>query len=154
MGFFDKLLGGTDKSSLKKQMAANEASTGYIKEQAGLAREDLMNFAPGAEANRNMGYQGALDIYGQTIPQQFSAFQQGNVGAQNTLLAGMPQMQNAILGMPVDYSQFQPQSIDYNTDWAQQQLPQYSTINDAMPPPQQQAPQQNPLAGYFDGRGF
>jgi hypothetical protein len=58
------------------------------------------------------GFQGAMDVFNQAVPQQMQAFQQGNMGAQNALLAGAPQFQNAILGGPVDYSQMQAQQLN------------------------------------------
>lgn len=126
------IFGGTDDSAQEGQIEQNAAARQYIEQMAGQGRADLMNFAPGAEANRNMGYQSALDVYGQTIPQQLDTFQQGNVGAQNMLLAGMPQFQNAIMGAPVDYSMFQPQQIGYDAGYAQQQLPQFQTTADLL----------------------
>jgi hypothetical protein len=51
---------------------------------------------------------------GYTTPEQ-----QGNVGAQQALLSGLPQMNNAILGRQVDYNAMQPQQFDYNMDFSQ-----------------------------------
>ena len=127
-----KIFGGVDKSQQKGQIAANKESQAFTKEMLGQARGDALGLGGAQEANQNMGFQSALDVYGQTIPQQFDTFQQGNMGAQQALLAGMPQFHNAILGMPVDYSQFQPQQIQYNTDFAQQQLPQFISSADAL----------------------
>ena len=128
----DTLFGGTDNSSQKRQLAQNEQAKELIAEQAGIARGDIMNLYPAADASRNMGFQAALDIMGQAAPQQFGAFQQGNVGAQQALLSGLPQMQNAIMGIPTDLSGLQPQTIDYSTDFAQQQLPQFQSSSSAL----------------------
>lgn len=128
----DTLFGGTDKSQLKSQKRANELSQQFIRDMQAQSRSDVMGLAPGAQQNLNMGMQAGLDVYGQTIPQMFDVFQQGNVGAQNALLAGMPQFQNAILGLPVDYNAFQPQALNYNTDFAQQQLPDFIPVADAL----------------------
>ena len=127
-----KVVGGVDKSAQKGQIAANKESQQFTRDMLAQARGDAIGLGGAQEANQNMGFQSALDVYGQTIPQQFSTFQQGNMGAQQALLAGMPQFHNAILGMPVDYSQFQPQQIQYNTDFAQQQLPQFISSADAL----------------------
>jgi hypothetical protein len=145
------LFGGTDDSAQKAQTRANSAATELIAEQAKIARGDVMNLFPASDENRNMGFQAALDVMGQTIPQQFSAFQQGNVGGQQALLAGLPQMQNALLGLPVDYSALQPQAVNYNTDFAQQQLPDFISSEVALTPDQPV----NPLAGINRrGRGM
>ena len=72
------------------------------------------------------GFQGALNVFGQALPQQAQAFQGGNVAAQQQLLAGLPQIQNAILGGNVDLSGLQPFQAQQPTfDFAQQQIPQF-----------------------------
>lgn len=151
------VFGGKDTSAQKGQIAANKEAQAYIRDMHGQARGDARALGSAQEANQNMGFQSALDVYGQTIPQQFSTFQQGNMGAQGALLAGMPQFQNAILGMPVDYSQFQPTQINYNTDFAQQQLPEFISSAQAlggMPAQGPVAPARGaPLAGWPNYRG-
>ena len=142
----DTIFGSTDDSAQKAQTRSNAAAQELIAEQAKIARGDVMNLFPASDTNRNMGFQAALDVMGQTIPQQFSTFQQGNVGAQGALLAGLPQMQNAILGLPTDLSGLQPQAIQYNTDFAQQQLPDFISSETAL------EPEPNPLAGQLGGR--
>ena len=129
MGLFSALFGGKDKSSQKAQIAANERAQKYIEQQAGGARQDLLSLWPGAQDNRNMGYQSGLDVFGQTMPQALSTFQQGNVGAQGALLAGLPQIHNAIYGLPTDLSGMQPQALQYNAGYTQQQLPQFNGID-------------------------
>lgn len=69
---------------------------------------------PGAQASAQQGYQNALDILSGAMPLQTQAFQQGNVGAQEAILAGLPQIQNAILGRPVDFSQMQPRTVNFD----------------------------------------
>jgi hypothetical protein len=115
----------SQKDAAKAQSDQLQANEAFIKEQAEKSREDALPLFASAEQNRNLGFQAALDAFAQTVPQQFSAFQQGNVGAQNALLAGLPQFQNAILGGQVDLSALQPQAIQYDTSFAQQQLPQF-----------------------------
>ena len=106
------------------------------------ARGDLFNLFPSAEANSQKGYQSALDVFGQFMPQQADTFQQGNMAAQNQILAGMPQAHNALMGGAVDYSQFQPAQIDYDPSMFQQQLPEYQTIDQAMDPTYGMTPEQ------------
>ena len=98
-----------------------EEGRGYI--------EDL--YPQGQEMARQ-GFAGAMDVFNQATPQQMQTFQQGNVGAQNALLSGLPQMNNAILGGPIDYGQLQAQQLqqpefNFNTPsflQAPQQQPQ------------------------------
>lgn len=132
MGFFDTLFGGKDKSAQKKTIADNKQRQAFIEQQMGQARSDLLGLAPGMQQNANMGFQSALDVLGQAYPQQMDIYQQGNVGAQNQLIAGVPQVHNAIMGLPVDYSVFQPMQLNYDASWAQQQLPQYVSAGDLL----------------------
>lgn len=92
----------------RKALQSTEAATAQ-------ARSDVNALFPSARASATQGYQNALDMLAGTMPLQTSVFQQGNVGAQQAILAGLPQMQNAILGNQVDYSAFQPQSINFDT---------------------------------------
>ncbi len=90
-----------------------------------------------AQQNALAGFQGALDIFGQTVPAQSQVFQAGNVGAQQALLAGLPQFQNAILGGNVDLSQLQAQTLDL-PDFSNLnlQLPDFTSIQQSLNPPQ------------------
>jgi hypothetical protein len=150
-----KRAANTAANTQDRQMAATAAG---IKK----ARGDLFNLFPTAEANSQKGYQSALDVFGKFMPQQASTFQQGNMAAQNQILAGMPQQHNALMGGQVDYSQFQPSQVNYDPSIFQQQLPQYKSIDDAMNPiygmtneqiQNQTAmyPQQNPNQGGWQG---
>lgn len=141
-----KLFGGTDTSAQQGTIEQNEATRRFIEQQGRLARSDVLSLFPGADINRNLGFQGALDVFGQTIPQQFGALQQGNVGAQEAILAGLPQFQNAILGLPTDLSGLQPQTINIDTGFAQQQLPGF-TPTDQLIQPQPAPTAANFLAG-------
>ena len=122
----DTLFGGTDKTSLKQQKRDNAVIRDYVREMQGQSRDDIMSLWPGVSDNRNMGYQAALDIFGQSMPQQASLFQQGNVGAQNMLLSGLNPYTQAILGQPIDMSGMQPMQFQYDPSFMQQQLPQFT----------------------------
>ena len=126
------VFGGTDDSAQKAQTKSNAAAQKLIAEQAALAREDVLALQPAQEENRNLGFQSALDVFAQTIPQQLGTFQQGNVGAQQQLLAGLPQVQAALLGQQVDLSALQPKTIGFDAGFAQQQLPQFQSSVDAL----------------------
>lgn len=132
-----KRAANTAKNTAGQQLAA-------VKDSVQQARGDLFNLFPSAEANSQKGYQSALDVFGQFMPQQASTFQQGNVAAQNQILAGMPQAHNALMGGAVDYSQFQPTQLDYDPSMFQQQLPEYQTIQQPVAYPT------GPEQGYVD----
>lgn len=88
------------------------------------ARQELTDIFPAAIQNQRQGFQGALDIFGQSLPQQSQALTQGSMNAQQTLAASLPQFQNAILGGQVDFSAFQPRAVSADFGFAQQQLPE------------------------------
>ena len=120
----DTFFGGAEKKAAKAQQKGIERGIQATEQAAQQARQDLFKLFPAAQQNVQQGFQGALDVFGQSLPAQTQAFQQGNVGAQQTLLAGLPQMQNALLGGQVDFSQLQPQQVQVDTGFFQQQLPQ------------------------------
>ena len=117
---------GTNVAANKSSNAAKDAAklaTSQVSGSTGQAREDLFNLFPSAQNNAMQGYQGALDVFKQSVPQQMAFGQSGNVAAQNQLINAMPQYQNAILGGPVDYSQFQATDLGQpNLDFLNQQL--------------------------------
>ena len=119
----DTFFGGAEKKAAKAQQKGIESGIQATKEGTAQARKDIGQLFPQARQDLQQGFQGALDVFGQSLPAQTQAFQQGNVNAQNTLLAGLPQFQNAILGGQLDFSQLQPQSVNVDTGFFQQQLP-------------------------------
>jgi hypothetical protein len=107
----------SNSQAAKAQARASQSAAGEVKDATTQARDDLFKLFPASQDALSTGYKGAADMYGQSVPQQANIFQQGNVAAQQQILAGMPQFQNAILGGQVDYSQFQPtelQQPDFN----------------------------------------
>ena len=124
-------------NAIESQENAAQKASDQLNTSTGQAKQDLFNLFPAAQQNATQGYQGALDVFKQTAPQQAGMFQQGNVAAQNQLLAGMPQYQNAILGAPVDYSKFQTTQLQQpNFDYLNQQL---SYLDPYAPTPQPEA---------------
>lgn len=157
MGFLDTLFGGTDTSAQESQIQSNREAQEFIRERAAEARRDVLALFPGIEQNQLTGIQGAFDVLGQTIPQQVGAFQAGNVGAQQTLLAGLPQQQNALLGLPTDLSGLQAQQIPVDLGFAQQQVPQFQqaipALEAALAAEQQAAPPTVPVNFGQGSRG-
>lgn len=91
--------------SMEEQKAASQA---FIEKQIEKSRGDIFKLFPSVQDSLQQGVQAGLDVTQQAFPVQLAAFQKGNVGAQEQLISGLPQMNNAILGMPIDYSAFQP----------------------------------------------
>ncbi len=112
--------GGTSKASeesLAAQSAANAATQAFIERQSGQARADVMALFPQAQEQRTRGFEGALDILSRGIDPRLAAFQQGNIGAQGVVAGALPQIQNAILGRPLDLTALQPQPISVDTSF-------------------------------------
>jgi len=108
----------------KAQGKASDAAIGATRQATTAARADVNRIFPEAQSTANLGFQGALDVFGQSVPAQFDVFQQGNVAAQQALISGLPQIQNAILGGNVDFAALQPfQAQNVPTDLFQQQTP-------------------------------
>ena len=98
----------SSKDANKAAKRQREASEKFIKEQINQARGDIFKLFPSASESRMKGLEAGLNLYGQAYPQMMNTFQQGNVAAQKTLLQGLPQVQNAILGNAVDMRGLQP----------------------------------------------
>jgi len=122
----------SSKASSKAASASKKASDTAVAEtrrSSDEARADLFRLFPQAQQSAQQGFQGALDVFSQTVPQQAQQFQAGNVAAQQALLTGLPQIQNAILGRQVDLSGFQPfQAQQPDFSFANQQLPQLQPL--------------------------
>ena len=127
MNFLDKLFGGSDKSAHRYTKQRNAELDAYIQQMMDQSRGDMMGLWPGAMDNANMGYQAALDMFGQSVPQQMGAFTQGNMNAQSTLLGGLDPYMAALMGNPVDMSGLQPRGVNYDTSWIPQNLPEYAS---------------------------
>ncbi len=156
---FDTIFGSTDDSAQKEQLEQNRNAVQLIAKNTERARDDILRIFPQASEAAKLGFQGALDVTAQAAPQQFGAFQGGNVAAQETLLAGLSQAQNAILGLPQDSSGLQTTQLPIDTRFTQQQVPRAAEPTAANPltPQQVQAIKDSIPSdiGSFGGfRGF
>jgi len=135
----------SSKASKASSAAASEArdATNLSSEQA---RGDVNRLMAQARQDSNQGFQGALGVFENVVPQQSDIFQQGNINAQNTLLSGLSQTQNAILGGNVDLSQLQA---------TQQFQPDFSFLNQQPAPtiPTETQPQ-SPMQGIVPPARF
>ena len=153
----------SNKASNKAASASNKATNQAISEtrrSTNEARSDINRLFPLAQQAGQQGFQSAMDVFGQSAPQQAQAFQGGNVAAQQHILAGLPQIQNALMGNQIDYSQFQPyQAQQPNFNFMNQTLPFFQQQQNQeqagqMGPFLNQPTQRNPLAGNFDNNKF
>ena len=121
------------KRAAKAQGQAQDKALAATEQAVAQARRDAIPLFESGFQNQQQGFQGALDIFGQTIPGQINAFQGGNQNAQNTLLAGLDPQIAAILGGNINLSGLQAQQAPTpDMSIFQQQLPQFTGINDAL----------------------
>lgn len=150
MSFFGDVLGniftggaGLEADAARRaeeaQLQALREAQAFTTDATNQARRDIFDILPTSQQSARQGFQGALDVFGQSIPAQAQAFQQGNVGAQQQILSGLPLAQNAILGGQIDYNALQPVQITPNLGFAQQTLPEAAVLPQIT---QQQARQQ------------
>ena len=112
------------KSAVKAQDKAAASAADQTTQAADRARADINRLFPQAQQAGQQGFQGAIDVFNQGINPQMQAFQGGNVAAQNQILAGLPQIQNALLGNQVDLSGLQAyQAPQQDLSFMDQQLP-------------------------------
>lgn len=123
------IFGGSDDSAQKAQIGSNREARADILRLGDRARGDVFGLADLATGNRNQGIQASLDMFGQSIPAQLSSFLGGNTGAQDAILAGVPQVQNAILGLPTDMSGLQTQQLPVDMSMFQQQPPEFQNAS-------------------------
>lgn len=118
----DTFFGGAEKKAARAQQQNLEQAQQITREAANQARGDIMNLFPQSQDSARQGFQGALSVFNQTLPQQAQALTGGNVAAQNALLAGLPAMQAAILGTPMPELNLQPFQFQPNFDFANQNI--------------------------------
>lgn len=107
---------GSRASSKASKAASDSAERGQdiLAQSREQARQDVQRLFPEALKAQTQGFANAQDfLTGQVIPQQLRSFQQGNTQAQETLLAGLPQIKNALLGGNVDFSGLQPKTTAF-----------------------------------------
>ncbi len=144
-GITEKIFGGTDNSAQKEQIKQNKASREFTEAQLAQSREDINSLYPRGDQARNDSYNAALALMGQSIPEQSRLFQQGNVGAQQQLLSGVPSYQSAIMGTPYQYN-MQPMALQQSpASMFQVQLPQFGSLPEHTQQPQQPQQPQNPF---------
>lgn len=158
----DNFLGGASKDAARRNEKQINIGKGELEGAFSSAKAGLEKAFPEARETQQQAYADVINLLQGTMPQVLGMGQQGNVNAQNTLLAGLPQYQNAILGQPVDYSGFQPTQLDVDygflenaqTPWmAQQQAQQQPADTQAIAGGQNyNIPMTRPQGGIFRGQ--
>lgn len=118
----------SQRDSVKSAERQKAASQAYIDKAIKDARSDIFKLYPAAQQSRQQGLQSGLDLFRQAYPAMTQAFQGGNVAAQNQLLAGLPQMNNAILGRPVNLGGLQSIALQ-QPNFQIPQAPQFQSVD-------------------------
>jgi len=147
----DPFFGGAERKAAKAERVELRKGQDIIKQGKARARGDLTTIFPQAGESLRGGFQGALDVFGQALPQQAQAFQGGNIEAQQTLVNSLPQLQNAILGNPVNFGGFNASQQQLpNLGFANQQLPERAVNTQ----PAVNTQRLNFMPDKFDGLNF
>lgn len=145
----DSITGRSAKKAASQQTAALEESQRITREGVEQARRELKPLFEDATRNLLAGLGGSAALQQQIAPQQMGLLQGGNVAAQQSLISGLPQIQNALLGGQIDYSQLQP----YRADIPTQQFDVQSILSGMSQPQTQVKPPANQqgLSGWLSG---
>lgn len=135
-GLVKSIFGGTDRSAQQQQVKDNAANRALFQNLAAQAQDQAKSLYGAADQNRTITLEQILSLLGGTIPEQLSARQQGNMGAQQQLIGGLPMIQDAIMGRPVNMGALQPTRINYDASFARQSVPQFVTTEQALAKPQ------------------
>ena len=76
-GVKDVFFGGAEEDAAKAQQKGIERGIEATERAVEQARGDLFNLFPAAQQNAQQGFQGALDVFGQSVPTQTGLFQGG-----------------------------------------------------------------------------
>ena len=137
----------SDRKSIERSVESQERqrteSIAFIEKSIKQARGDLFKLFPSAQESLTTGIQAGLDVFKQSIPQQFQSFQQGNVAAQNQLIGGLAPQRAAILGQDVPFNP-QATQLQIPVPSGIPNAPQFPSINELGLQGETQ-PQSNPL---------
>jgi hypothetical protein len=99
------------KDAINAQKDQNKDNAAFIAEQAEKARSDAIPLFQGAQDSLYSGAETAMNTIGQSGQSQLDMMGRSSMAAQENLLAGRDQFQNAILGLDVDMSGIQAQNL-------------------------------------------
>ena len=123
------------KDTAKAGSEGQENAAAIIRESADEAKKVVFEMSDIAQQNYQAGTQAGLNVLGQSIAPQSQLARGGNVAAQEQLIAGLGQQQNALLGRPVDMTQLQAYEggaipeINYQIPEFQSVIPESEMVN-------------------------
>lgn len=131
----DTFLGGAEKKAGKqavRELAKGREAASRLSEAS---RGTLFDLFGTAQESRRGGLEGALNVFQSSIPLQAQVAQGGNVAAQQALLAGLPEIQAAILGNRApNMAALQPTTLPFDLSFINRGLPESAPITRPEPP--------------------
>lgn len=115
------------KDAARIQANAVESAAGINKDQFNIAKQAIERNNEFARQAQKLGTASALGVNALLAPAQIKAFQQGNIGAQQSLIAGLGQQQNALFGRDIDLSGLQAGAVSFDPTAFQSGLPSQFT---------------------------
>ncbi len=103
-----------DNSAQMAQIQANREAQEYIRQATNVARSDTARLFPQALGAQRGGNQAALDLYGQSMPQQMQQLRRGNTNAQQVLLNQQGGIESALMGNIMPQQQMNPTRVPYD----------------------------------------
>ena len=127
-GITDTLFGDDGKEAVRLSREEAAQNRQFIREGQAQALDYIGGAFPQAQAGRDAATLAAMGVYADTTPQAFDMFAGGNLGAQQVTAAAPMQIQNALLGLPVDYGFLQPRQQQADFSFLSQGLPQAQEV--------------------------
>jgi len=106
------VIGGIASNKASKRAAEGQSEAlGVSSAASAQARNDANRLFGKAAEERKNAFADTLKFISGAPSKQIEPFQRGNVLAQEQIVRGLPQIQNAILGLPTDLSGFQARNV-------------------------------------------
>jgi len=90
---------------------ASGRASQQVMDAANQARREVKQYIPAAQQDLLTGYSAAADIFGQGLPEQQRLLSGGNLNAQQTTAGGYDQYRSALMGLPVDQSNWATKQV-------------------------------------------
>lgn len=145
MGIFSSIFGGGATGASERTQATqtgiDNETRSYIDKMTNMGRADINKYFGQGQDFRQQGLGNAFNLISGALPQQLNMFNQGNYGAQNQIANTLPQVQNALMGLPVDPNAFQAKQMRPDISFLQnfenianQNTPTDSGVSAVVPP--------------------
>ena len=108
---------GTNQEQRTDQLDLNRENRSFVERELLQSRQDMMELFGMAQGTVRDATNRAGGVITEMYPQLAGISQDANVHAQQANVDGLQQYQNALMGVPLDYSTYKPYKANYNTDY-------------------------------------